>query len=62
MRIIQEKNWSSVIIWNCSHEKHKIFNFIQNQTGAFLHRFNWLNDKEIGNIDKKFSYGIRRKR
>ena len=52
------KNWSSVIIWNCSHEKHKILtpNFIQNQTGAFLHRFNWLNDEEIGNIDKKWNW------
>ena len=46
------KNWSSVIIWNCEHEKHKILspNFIQNQTGSFLHRFHWLNDDEIGNI------------
>ena len=52
------KNWSSVILWNCSHEKHKILtpSFIQNQTGAFLHRFNWLDDKEIGNIDKKWNW------
>ena len=52
------KNWSSVIIWNCEHEKHKILSpkFIQNQTGSFLHRFNWLNDDEIGNIDKKWNW------
>ena len=52
------KNWSSVVIWNCEHEKHKILSpkFIQNQTGSFLHRFNWLNDEEIGNIDKKWNW------
>ena len=52
------KNWSSVVIWNCEHEKHKILSpkFIQNQTGSFLHRFNWLNDDEIGNIDKKWNW------
>ena len=52
------KNWSSVVIWNCEHEKHKILSpkFIQNQTGSFLHRFNWLNDDEIGNIDKRWNW------
>ena len=35
------KNWSSLVLWNCEHEKHKILtpDFIQKQTGAFLHRF-----------------------
>ena len=52
------KNWSSLVIWNCEHEKHKILspNFIQNQTGSFLHRFHWLNDDEIGNINKKWNW------
>ena len=52
------KNWSSVVIWNCGHDKHKILspNFIQNQTGSFLHRFHWLNDDEIGSIDKKWNW------
>ena len=31
-------------------------NFIQNQTGSFLHRFHWLNDDEIGNVDKKWNW------
>ena len=52
------KNWSSVVIWNCGHDKHKILspNFIQNQTGSFLHRFHWLNDDEIGSIDNKWNW------
>ena len=50
------KNWSSLVLWNCEHEKHKILtpDFIQKQTGAFLHRFNWLEDKDIGNIDANY--------
>ncbi len=46
------KNWSSVILWNCSHPKHKVLtpNFIAEQTGKYLHRFSWLNDDEIGDL------------
>lgn len=52
------KNWSSVILWNCSHPKHKILTpeFIQNQTGKYLHRFSWLNDDEIGEIPKDWNW------
>ena len=52
------KNWSSLVLWNCEHEKHKILtpDFIQKQTGAFLHRFNWLEDKDIGSIDLKWNW------
>ena len=44
------KNWSSVILWNCEHPKHKILtpDFVSKQTGKFLHRFSWLDDDEIG--------------
>jgi lipopolysaccharide biosynthesis glycosyltransferase len=46
------KNWSSVILWNCDHQSNKILTptFIQNQTGAFLHRFSWLEDFQIGEL------------
>jgi lipopolysaccharide biosynthesis glycosyltransferase len=46
------KNWSSVILWNCSHPKHKVLtpNFIAEQTGKYLHRFSWLNDDDIGDL------------
>lgn len=52
------KNWSSVIIWNCEHPKNKLLtpNFISNRDGAFLHRFKWLQDDEIGEIDKKWNW------
>ena len=52
------KNWSSLILWNCAHPKHKILtpDFISNQTGKFLHRFSWLEDKDIGDLPKDWNW------
>lgn len=52
------KNWSSVILWNCSHPKHKILtpSFIAQQTGKFLHRFSWLEDNEIGELPIEWNW------
>ena len=52
------KNWSSVILWNCAHPKHKILtqDFISNQTGKYLHRFSWLKDDEIGELPKEWNW------
>lgn len=47
-----------MILWNCNHPKHKVLTpeFIQNQSGAFLHRFSWLNDDEIGEISPEWNW------
>ena len=52
------KNWSSVILWNCSHPKHKILTpeFVSNQTGKFLHRFSWLDDNDIGELAVEWNW------
>lgn len=52
------KNWSSVILWNCSHPKNKILTptLINQKNGAFLHRFKWLQDNEIGSIPKTWNW------
>lgn len=52
------KNWSSLILWNCAHEKHKILKpeFIANQKGSFLHRFSWLEDNEIGELPLEWNW------
>lgn len=44
------KNWSSVILWNCAHPANRALTpeFIARQPGAFLHRFAWLEDAQIG--------------
>ena len=52
------KNWSSLILWNCGHPKHKILtpDFIANQTGQFLHRFSWLDNDDIGDLPKEWNW------
>ena len=52
------KNWSSLILWNCTHPKHKILTpeFIANQSGKYLHRFTWLDDNDIGELPKEWNW------
>ena len=52
------KNWSSVILWNCGHEANKCLvpEFVKNKPGSFLHRFQWLDNKLIGELDKKWNW------
>lgn len=52
------KNWSSVILWNCGHHKNHFLTpeFVQSSTGAFLHRFSWLDDSEIGEIPIEWNW------
>ncbi|XP_010496194.1 PREDICTED: protein CDI-like [Camelina sativa] len=50
--VYPRKNWSSMVLYNCGHPKNKTLNpeTVNTQTGAFLHRFQWLEDEEIGSI------------
>ncbi|KAL4199362.1 hypothetical protein AMTRI_Chr03g50770 [Amborella trichopoda] len=50
--VYPRKNWSSMVLYNCSHPKNKALTpeLVNTQTGAFLHRFMWLEDHEIGSI------------
>jgi len=52
------KNWSSVILWNCnSHPNRKLTpDFIQQATGAQLHRFSWVDDKRIGELPPEWNW------
>jgi len=52
------KNWSSLILWNCKHPSHKVLTpkFIQKQSGAYLHRFSWIKDNEIGELIKEWNW------
>lgn len=52
------KNWSSVILWNCAHPANKIVtpDFVQNSTGAQVHRFTWLTDDLIGELPKEWNW------
>jgi len=52
------KNWSSLVLWNCGHPENRILTpqFVQEQSGAFLHRFTWLKDELIGEIPKEWNW------
>jgi len=58
--IYPRKNWSSVVLFNCGHPANKVVNkeFVNDldKTGAFLHRFSWLPDSEIGELDHTWNY------
>lgn len=52
------KNWSSVILWNCSHPSNRTVTpeFVQSASGAQVHRFSWLTDDEIGNLPIEWNW------
>jgi lipopolysaccharide biosynthesis glycosyltransferase len=52
------KNWSSVILWNCaSFPNRKLTpDFVQHNTGSFLHRFSWLDDARIGELPPAWNW------
>lgn len=52
------KNWSSVILWNCGHPANRILTpeVVNGQSGAFLHRFQWLEDAQIGALPLGWNY------
>ena len=58
--IYPRKNWSSLVLWNCGHPSNKkVTRDLVNDpetTGKFLHRFSWLEDKEIGNISHEWNW------
>jgi lipopolysaccharide biosynthesis glycosyltransferase len=58
--IYPRKNWSSVVLFNCSHPSNKkldmdLVNSLE-INGAYLHRFSWLADEEIGELDHTWNY------
>ena len=56
--IYPRKNWSSMVLWNCSHPSNKSLNLelVNKETGKFLHRFGWLKDSEIGPINHEWNW------
>jgi lipopolysaccharide biosynthesis glycosyltransferase len=52
------KNWSSVIVWNCSSFPNRKLTpeFVMKSTGAELHRFTWLDDARIDSLPKEWNW------
>ncbi len=52
------KNWSSVVLWNCGHPENRCLtpNLVLSKDGSFLHRFQWLADSLIGELDREWNW------
>ena len=52
------KNWSSVMIWNCSTFPNRKLTpeFIEKATGAQLHRFTWIDDDRILELPREWNW------
>jgi lipopolysaccharide biosynthesis glycosyltransferase len=54
----ERKNWSSLILWNCGHEKNRNLTkeVINTVSPAFLHRFWHLRDEDIGELPLTYNF------
>lgn len=52
------KNWSSIMLFNCSHQKNLALTpeYIERASAADLHRFAWLADEEIGELGVEWNW------
>lgn len=50
------KNWSSVMLFNCARCKVLTPDVVENESGAYLHRFQWVPDSEIGELPSKWNH------
>jgi len=52
------KNWSSMVLYNCGHPANRALTaeVVNRETGAFLHRFQWLDDDLIGAVPETWNW------
>lgn len=52
------KNWSSFMLINCGHPYVQALtpDVVNKQTGMYLHRFQWLENKHIGELPIAYNY------
>lgn len=58
--VYPRKNWSSVMLINCGHPDNRSItaDVVNNPelTGAYFHRFSWLDDTKIGEISHEWNW------
>ena len=56
--VYPRKNWSSLILFNCGHPSNALLtpDVVNKASGAYLHRFQWLNDEEIGYLSPEWNW------
>ena len=53
----RRKNWSSFMLVNCDHPANaQLPSIVNNLPGRDLHAFCWLEDHEIGSLDRKWNH------
>lgn len=52
------KNWSSVMLMNCSHYAWRQINpdSVGKSSGSFLHRFEFMRDQDVGSLPKDWNW------
>ena len=52
------KNWSSLILFNCAHPQTRRLtpDVANRESGAYLHRFQWLDDAAIGAVPETWNW------
>ena len=52
------KNWSSVVLWDCAHPANRVVTdtYVSEASAMQLHRFQWLDDTEIGDLDIRWNW------
>ena len=52
-----------MVVWNCAHPDNKkvTLDLVNDPevTGAYLHRFSWLKDKDIGLLGPQWNWLVR---
>lgn len=54
----RQKNWSSLILWNCGHRENRGLTMedVNTQSGRWLHQFSWLNPDSIGSLPLEWNW------
>lgn len=52
----EKKNWSSMMLFNCSKCEILTPEIVQNIDGLYLHQFKWTNDESIGHIPNNWNF------
>lgn len=52
------KNWSSMVLYNCAHPSTRRLTpeVVNSESGAYLHRFQWCADEEIGAVPETWNW------
>lgn len=56
--VYPRKNWSSFMAFNCTHPKVKALTpeIVNTESPGYLHRFTWLDDADIGELDREWNF------